>query len=118
MEAQFDHSAVNLAAEGAQVGQQNTYIGRIIHESNTFGPDPDSPDDLFERGRHYLDIDAPREATALIEEALTRGLTRTTEVGYHWQLALLAGRSLDQLSPADLKKVAHARDLGRTGIED
>lgn len=114
-----DGSISNKASGSARVRQQIGQIGtniehaRIVHtHSTTYQYSTESPPDMFAAACQYLAGGAGMKAADLIEDARARGY-ESSKVAYYWQLALLAGRPFDHLSPADFEKLDRAQDMAR-----
>lgn len=95
----------NVASGGAVVGFQ----AQAVHGNVTiFQLRDDSPEERFRVGVAYLDSGMPREARELIGQAIAKGY-QTSEVHFHWILALLSGRTFRQFSDEDSFSFSEAR---------
>lgn len=109
MSVQVDNTARDHSTVGLQIG--------VVHGDATFYQSNDvSAIGKFQTGKNYLNGNVPRRARELIEAAYHEG-HRTVEVGYHWALAILSGRSLDHLDEEDLGQLETALGLA-AGAED
>ncbi|WP_433604271.1 hypothetical protein ACQP2P_24195 [Dactylosporangium sp. CA-139114] len=93
----------NIAQDDATVGVQ----AEVVHGDITvYQLAPDAPaENWFRKGVWYLDARIPAQALQHIEAAITRGY-ETDEVRFHRLLALLSGRTLRQLGPEELTRLA------------
>jgi hypothetical protein len=87
---------VNVIAEDdAQVGTQ---IGVVHGDANFYKiAEGASPAEKYRVGLNYLNGNMPRQAEKLIREAMMNG-RQSTESAYYLALAILSGRSFDQLA--------------------
>jgi hypothetical protein len=96
---------VNIASGNAHVGFQ----AQAVHGNVTiFQLRDDSPEERFRVGVAYLDSRIPTKARELIGEAIAKGY-ETSEVYFHWILALLSGRTFRQFSDEDASSFREAR---------
>jgi hypothetical protein len=99
-------AAINVATGTASVGVQ----AQVVHgDVSVYQLAGDSPEDLYRTGASYLDGGMPAKAREFIGAARARGYV-TSEVEFHWLLALLSGRALRQLSAEDLASLTAARE--------
>ncbi len=103
MTTDFGPAWGNIASDNAWVGEQNT----VIHGGVEFHYSGDTPQDKYRLGVHHLGIGNAERARELIGDAVGHGYV-SGEVVFHWALALLSGRVLDQLSEADLTSLNDA----------
>lgn len=95
----------NAAGERARVGARN---GIIINGFDTYFGNDGTPLGLYNSAVRFLDSGAGSTAARLIKQAVGDGLLvgsgiAPNEVAYHWMLAILSGRSLEQLGPDDVE---------------
>jgi hypothetical protein len=99
-------AAINVATGTASVGVQ----AQVVHgDVSVYQLTGDAPEDLYRAGVHYLDGGMPTKAREFIGAARAHGYV-TSEVEFHWLLALLSGRTLRQLSAEDLASLTAARE--------
>lgn len=67
-----------------------------------------SPEQVYRAGLEYLDGGMPTKAGEYLENAIAHGYA-TSEVWFHWLLALFSGRTLQQFTAADFTKLRSAR---------
>jgi hypothetical protein len=103
MTTNFSPTWGNVAGDHAWVGEQNT----VIHGGVEYHFSGDTPQDKYQLGLHHLGIGNAERARELIGDAVGHGHV-SSEVLFHWTLALLSGRVLDQLSEADLASLNDA----------
>jgi hypothetical protein len=110
--ADLPGATTNIAGRGAIVGLQ----AQAVHGDVTIELPPDaSPQDKYDRGVFWLNGGVPEKASQLIEEAIVGGL-KGSEVGFHWLLAQLSGKTLHQLSEETLSKLrAMPEHIRRSG---
>ena len=77
----------------------------------------DTPEEKYRVGVNYLDGGMPARACELIDDAIVNG-HETSEVRFHWLLALLSGRTIRQLSEEDLSRLKAARKFPLPGACD
>jgi len=95
----------NVASDQANVGFQAQAIhGNVL----IFQLRNDSPEEKFRVGVAYLDSRIPTKAREMIGEAIAKGY-ETSEVYFHWILALLSGRTFRQFSDEDAASLREAR---------
>lgn len=90
----------NTAEDGSSIGFQTGSIADsyVFVNSNIIqSPDNASREEKFRAGVRYLEIGAPGRARELIGEALAAGYD-TSEVRFHWVLAMLSKRSYRDLT--------------------
>ena len=88
----------NVADDSANVGAQAQVVHGGVH---TYFIRPGAnAKDKYEVGVNYLNGGAPSLALPLIRQAIAEGHD-TSEVRFHWLLALLSGRTSQQLSSED-----------------
>jgi hypothetical protein len=93
----------NIAGDNASVGVQ----AAVIHGGVDYHASGDTPEQTYKLGLHHLDIGNTERARDLIGDAVGHGYV-SSKVVFHWALALLSGRVLDQLSEADLASLSDA----------
>lgn len=100
-------TSANVASGAAHVGVQ----AQAVHGDVTVYqlPMDASPEDRYRIGVNYLDGGMPAKAREYIDEAIATGHA-TSEVWFHWLLALLSGRTLRQFSKEDFSKLDAVRD--------
>jgi len=93
----------NLAGDSAIVGAQ----AQVIHgDVYTYAVRPSATaKDRYEVGVNYLSSGVPSLALSSIERAIAEGHDDTSEVRFHWLLALLADRTSRQLSSEDVSRL-------------
>jgi hypothetical protein len=91
-------NATNVAGDRATVGLQAEVIHGDVY-SYVVSPGA-SAKERYEVGVKYLNGGVPSAALPLIERAIAEGHD-TSEVRFHWLLALISGRTFRQLSPED-----------------
>lgn len=92
-------ATTNIASDSARVGMQ---VG-TVHEQNNFyqyAPD-DPPERKYEIGVRFLDGGMPKKARELLTDAIG-GAYASSDVWFHWLLALLSYRTFRQISDEDL----------------
>ena len=96
----------NFAADASHVGvQAGTVHGDVwVYQV----PEDASPEQKYRIGVNYLDGGMPMKACELINEAIARGYC-TSEVWFHWLLAMLSGRTQRQFLDEDLARLRSAR---------
>jgi len=96
----------NVARDGATVGIQ----AQTVHvDMRGYQPRDDSAEEQYRIGVAYLDNRVPAEARKLIGAAIARG-HESSEVYFHWILALLSGRTFRQFSDEDFFSFREARE--------
>lgn len=101
--AGFPHS--NVADGSATVGVQ----AQTVHDVTIYQVAPDDPPERkFDVAVRYLDGGMPRQARRLIDDVIVAGLG-TSEVWFHWLLALLSDRTLREFSREDLTRLGLVR---------
>lgn len=102
-------TAAENTAAGAQVG--------FVHANVTdYLPASKSPAEKYRLAVRFLKAGIGRRAAELFAEAVTAGFsgdqgTSANEVAYNWALAILSGRTYQQLMPADLADLQSAERL-------
>lgn len=97
--------STNIATGRANVGFQ----AQTVHGDVTiYQPRDDSPGEKYRIGVAYLDNRMPAKARELIGEAMAGGY-ETSEVHFHWVLALLSGQTFRQFSDEDSSSLREAR---------
>jgi hypothetical protein len=98
-------SSSNVASGFSHVDvQAGTVLGDVNHYTLPPGA---GPEEKFDVGVHYLDGGMAGEARALMGDA-AMGPARTNRMLFYWLLALVSGRSRDELSADEAR---HLRDL-------
>ena len=105
----------NVAGDSANVGVQAGVVHGDI-TSYTISPDP-SPEEKFELGMHYLDGGMRQKAWHLISEAVAADY-RTGKACFYWLLALVSGRTRNELSGEDAEMLRTRRDRLRLTGDD
>ncbi|GLW22816.1 hypothetical protein Mame01_28590 [Microbispora amethystogenes] len=105
-------AATNVAADTSQVGVQGIVHGDVHY----YAVAPDAPaEKRFEVGARFLDGGAAGRALELIDEALALGYV-TNKVWFHWLLALVSGRTRQELSAWEAARLRYLdRSLTITG---
>ncbi|MFI6763595.1 hypothetical protein ACIBF5_31175 [Micromonospora sp. NPDC050417] len=107
-------TSANIARDSASVGVQ----AGVVHGDLIYQVAPDaSPAERYRKGVLHLDGGMPAKARKLIHEAIIEGHV-SSEVHFHWLLAILSGRRLRQLSEADLAMLGSARQLNPAQVND
>lgn len=99
--------ATNVAGDQANVGIQASVIHGDVY-SYVISQEA-SAKEKYEVGVRYLNGGVPSEAIRLIERAIAEGHD-TSEVRFHWLLALISGRTFRQFSPEDTIRIEHLRE--------
>jgi hypothetical protein len=104
----------NTAASGSFVGAQ---VGQM-HNSSVYvvGPD-DPPERDFEVGCRYLADGVPSKAREHLEWARARGFN-SSEIHFHWALAILSKRSYRDLTKGDKAVLANLSVRGTSTDRD
>ncbi len=98
-------SATNIASDGAEVGIQ----AQAVHGDVTiYQLRDDSREEQYRIRLAYLDNRVPAEACKLIGAAIARGY-ETSDVYFHWMLALLSGRTFRLFSDEESSSFREAR---------
>ncbi len=102
----------NSAGDNAQVGAQ---IGFVAGNVNFYRV-PAERGAKYKVAINFLRGSSGTRAATLIREAVkaglgTDGLTPVNDIAYHWVLAVLSGRSFEQLGPDDFEAIEHARGI-------
>jgi hypothetical protein len=92
----------NTASDSATVAMQGTTVHGDVSIYQV--PPGASAEQLFEIGVRYLDGGMPSKARQLFDEAIAQGHL-TSEVHFHWLLALFSGRTLQQIPEEDLLRL-------------
>jgi hypothetical protein len=91
----------NVASDAATVGVQ----AQTVHGDVTvYQLSDDTPEEKYRVGVNYLDGGMPARACELIYDAIVKG-HETSEVRFHWLIALLSGRTIRQLTKEDFSKL-------------
>lgn len=103
---------VNVASEGSRVGVQAgyAYIDTVTIPGDvrlTVGQDA-SPEAKYQAGVENLKSGNPRTARKLIWDAMMSGHV-TSEVLFHWLVAMLSGRTVRQFSKEEIDQLRHSR---------
>jgi hypothetical protein len=105
----------NVARDQARVGVQ---VGIIHGNANIYNvANASDPAEKYRVGVNYLNGHIPGKAEELISDAVAHGY-RKPEVAYYWVLALLSGRTFDQLDDADFDKINTALEIARYDAGD
>lgn len=94
----------NNAEAGSYVENQ---AQEIIHHNYFSSDGDDTAQRQFEIGRRYLGAGSPREAEALIREAILRGY-EPAEAHFHWVLAMFSKRSFRDLGSDERDRLEKA----------
>lgn len=96
-------TAPNVAQDDAHVGvQAQTIHGGVTYYQLTSDV---SPEDTFRCGVRFLDAKMPARARELVEDAVTHGYD-TDEARFHLVLAVLSGRTRQQLGDQDFAQLS------------
>jgi hypothetical protein len=103
---------VNVAREGAQVGVQagHAYIDTVTIPGDvqlTVGQDA-SPEAKYRAGVENLKSGNPRMARKLIWDAMMSDHVNN-DVLFHWLVAMLSGRTVQQFSEEEIDQLKHSR---------
>ncbi|HEY2638322.1 MAG TPA: hypothetical protein VGI66_00360 [Streptosporangiaceae bacterium] len=107
-------SAANFAADSSQVGAQIGFVaGDVQMYEVSEGQDREA---TYKVALNFLNGSSGSRAATLIREAVAAGLgtdgaTAPNDIAYHWVLAILSGRSYEQLGPDDFADIDHARGM-------
>lgn len=106
---------VRNSAEGsASVGIQ----AQEVHNSTVYQMLPDTPPERKYRiGVRYLDDGVPVKARELINDAIAHG-HQSSEVRFHWLLAMLSKRSYRQLNREERAQIRDVRGEAMSGDAD
>ncbi|HEY9476409.1 MAG TPA: hypothetical protein VIS06_21480, partial [Mycobacteriales bacterium] len=119
----------NVAAGNSYVDTQIGYVNRqtIVHvDRHTYVSRDDSPAETFRIARNHLAGGGPQYAEELIAGAVARDPDFfSPEVAYHWALAMLSGRSIEDLDDDRFKTLwscfhrarEHTRDQWRDALD-
>jgi len=113
------NSYTNNAAQGSNVGAQ---IGFVRGSFYNFNVSDDTPaPEKYEIALRYLQASSGRHASRLIKELIDARFTGSADysinhISYHWILAILSGRSFEQLSNDDFGDIQMARALADPGL--
>lgn len=92
----------NVASGSASVGVQ----AGVVHNVTLYQVPPDAtPEQRFELGRRFLQGGMPGRARECISEAIALGHV-TSRSCFYFLLALLSGRTVQQISHSDVEKLA------------
>ncbi|XVV09795.1 hypothetical protein ACQP2X_33765 [Actinoplanes sp. CA-131856] len=109
-------TTTNTAADSSTVGVQAGIA--VVRELNFYQVLPeDPPERRYEVGVLYLEGRMPQRARELINEAVALGYV-SSEVRFHQLLALLSGRTLQQLSNDDFARLEDARSCPTVKADD
>jgi hypothetical protein len=110
-------TTTNIAKDSANVALQAGVA--VVHEFNQiYQVLPDAtPQEKYEVGVRHLDNGMPKRARELIDDAVTNGYLNS-EVRFHQLLALLSGRTLQQLSNEDFARLEAARECPTFHADD
>lgn len=92
----------NVADGSAYVGSQIGVVDGDVHLYAT--PPGAGPEEKFEAGVRYLDGGMADQARELMREAVVSS-GRSEQVLFHWLLALVSGRSRDELSAEESRRL-------------
>lgn len=100
-------TTTNTADPWSTVGIQAEYV----HDSTVYQVLPGAtPQKKYEVGVRFLENGVPAKARALIGEAIANDYD-TSEVRFHWMLAMLSKRTYRELAHSDLDQLRHIRDV-------
>ncbi|MFF5365062.1 hypothetical protein ACFY4I_37635 [Streptomyces scabiei] len=109
-----DGAAYTSAAYNSTIGIQ----AETVHESNVYILHPDaSPQERYRVGVQLLEDGVPSRAREMITDAIVRGHD-STEVRFHWVLAMLSARTHHDLSTEEVQRLRHTSRLVRAYPED
>lgn len=107
-------TTTNFAGNGTHVGAQaGVFIGDVYQQVT---PD-DPPETKYRLGVAYLDGGMAPRARPLIEEALAKDFD-SSEVRFHWLLALLSGRTFHQFPEEDVRQIKDAKSNPHCNTRD
>lgn len=99
-------------AGSANVAQGDAHVGvqaHTVHEVTVYQlAANDPPEERYRVGVRHLDGGMPGRARRLIDDAIAAGHT-SSEVWFHWLLALLSDRTLRDFTKEDLTRLRSAR---------
>jgi hypothetical protein len=107
-------SAAAFGADNAQVGALIAFVtGDVDMYEVREGQERQAE---YKVALHFLKGGSGTRAATLIREAVdsglaTDGVTAPNDVAYHWVLAILSGRSYEQLGPDDFEAINRARGM-------
>ncbi|MEV5100468.1 hypothetical protein ACFQ7G_00660 [Streptomyces massasporeus] len=109
-----DGAAYSSAAYNSTIGIQ----AETVHDSNIYIVHPDaSPQERYRVGVQLLEDGVPSRAREMITDAIARGHD-TTEVRFHWVLAMLSARTHHDLSTEEVQRLRYTSRLVQTYPED
>ncbi|MGW4853110.1 hypothetical protein ACWEPZ_17995 [Streptomyces sp. NPDC004288] len=102
------------AAYNSTVGIQ----AETVHNSNVYFVHPDaSPQEKYRLGVRLLEDGVPSRAREMITDAIAHGHD-STEVRFHWVLAMLSARTHHDLTTEEVGQLRYASGLVRNFAED
>jgi hypothetical protein len=110
-----DPEATNVAKDHANVDVQ---AGVVHGDINYLTVPPDaSPQEKFEKGVNLLHSDVPSRALKLIDAAVDEGY-HTNKVFFYWLLALVSGRTWNELSDEEATMLRNRNNISRLTGDD
>lgn len=112
-----EHEETSGSTEYTNIAQDSTSVGvqGVVHGNVYFGTN--TPAQKYALGKNRLHRGLPREAEALLGEAVQEE-DQSPEIGYYWALSILSGRSFDQLDEGELRNLMRACQLMENQRED
>lgn len=104
--AATNETATNYAGGSSHVGVQAGVVHGDVNVYET--PAGASPAEMFEIGARLLAGGMPGKARELIGKAVMEGGLTGNRVCFHWQLALVSGRTRHEMSQEHLTMLRHA----------
>src|SRR5690606_11575457 len=104
--AATNETATNYAGGSSHVGVQAGVVHGDVNVYET--PAGASPAEMFEIGARLLAGGMPGKARELIGKAVMEGDLTGNRVCFHWQLALVSGRTRHEMSQEHLTMLRHA----------
>ena len=106
----------NQASGSASVGMQAQYV-TITGDYKVTAAPGDPPEKKYEAGLANLRSRNPEQARALIWDAMmdweaSQNGQVTSEVLFHWLVAMLSGRTVRQFSEEEIRRLRHFQYLG------
>ncbi|MEU9032260.1 hypothetical protein AB0D46_33120 [Streptomyces sp. NPDC048383] len=109
-----DGAAYSSAAYNSTIGIQ----AETVHDSTIYFVHPDaSPQEKYRVGVQLLEDGVPSRAREMITDAIVHGHD-STEVRFHWVLAMLSARTHHDLTAEEVERLRYASRLVRTYAED
>ncbi|WP_328300497.1 hypothetical protein OG389_23965 [Streptomyces sp. NBC_00435] len=109
-----DGATYSSAAYNSTIGIQ----AEVVHDSTINFVHPDaSPQEKYRVGLRLLEDGVPSRAREMITDAIVHGYD-STEVRFHWVLAMLSARTHHDLSTEEVQQLRYVSGLVRAYAED